>query len=152
MRLDIPFDALDGPFVGKRQRFTAAGSALTEDLSFDKLPKCEVVALDGGSEEHHSVGSSLGVQGGEEDSYVRLFPGGIRVECPWIITADLQARTRVSWMPEANLNRKLLAAEIGVLAVADMAKMPDGSLRPIPPRLTDFFVDTLEGNSKCIRL
>jgi hypothetical protein len=74
-----------------------------------------------------------------------VFAGGILVEAPWVVAAGLDERARVSWAPCAGASAQpvVYAADIAVRAVTDVATLPTGQTVLVPPKLVDFFVDTV---------
>ena len=142
-----------GPFTGSRQRFSTQGVVESEAVSFASLPACQVVsdevksALTGDKQQDDhksSTGNSDSeIEGGE--MYTRIFDGGIMIEAPWIIAAGLEVRARVSWVPCAGTSSAptLYAADVGLLAVAEVMQLPTGNSVLVPPKLIDFYVETL---------
>jgi len=145
-------DAFKGGYSGTRQRFTTTGLPIKEDVSFSSLPPCKVT-----EETENYIEDNLILTGPpaesdpEDDMFRRVLKGGILVEAPWVISADVEVRARVSWTPGSVSKDsvsaedcKLYSAEMGIFMSTDVIAMPTGSLRLAAPRLTDFFVDELD--------
>jgi hypothetical protein len=143
-----------GPFSGNRQRFSTQGVVESETVSFASLPACQVVSdevkseLTGDIQQDDHKSSSGNSNSGSDvgEMFKRVFDGGIMVEAPWIIAAGLEVRARVSWVPCAGTSSAptLYAADVGLLAVAEVTKLPAGNSILVPPKLVDFYVDTLK--------
>ena len=120
-----------GPFNGKREKFRISNDGShsnkensvislldIEKLSFPLLPKCEVTPpvvkelineTDNTLEENaHNKGGFIDVSDNsvnavdeDEEVFRQIYPGGILVELPWIITVGVKVNARVSWVPSA---------------------------------------------------
>lgn len=146
-----------GSFAGNRQRFSAQGVVESEMVSFASLPACQVLSdevkellvssstSDEQQNDHKSSSSSNNNSNNSGDIYKRVFDGGIMIEAPWIIAAGLEVRARVSWVPCGGRSSKpvLYAADVGLLAVAEVTQLPAGNTILVPPELVDFYVETL---------
>jgi hypothetical protein len=149
-----------GPYDGTRERFGASGASERTPMAFDTLPACQVLSEQvkaemqqaGGSEGDHVVSTgggsssnSVAADDTASEMYRRVFAGGILVEAPWVVAAGLDERARVSWAPCAGASAQpvVYAADIAVRAVTDVATLPTGQTVLVPPKLVDFFVDTV---------
>ena len=138
-----------GPYDGIRERFGAAGVPEQEAVAFDELPACKVLSEQVQAEMQQQAGGAegdhLASSGSGGELYRRVFAGGILVEAPWVVAAGLDERARVSWAPCAGASARpvVVAADIAVRAVTDVATLPAGQTVLVPPKLVDFFVDTL---------
>ena len=149
--------AFTGAFAGQRQRFSARGVVESETVSFPSLPLCEVIppevksalqstADNNDNNDHHKIDHSDDGSKTETELYKRVFAGGVLVEAPWIVAAGLEVRARVSWAPCAGQSNApiVYAADMAWLASTDVMQLPSGNSMLIPPKLTDFYVDTLQ--------
>ena len=160
MWIKTPSSAFEGSYSGLRQRFTTSGTLKSDPISFPFLPLCKVTDLDVTDLMNSNMEDNLIISKApdpalseeSEDMYRRVLDGGILVEAPWIISAEVEVRARISWKPDAGVtgttsnidSDKLYAAEIGMfMSSADAFAMPNGSARLAAPRLTDFFVDEI---------
>eukprot|EP01041_Mallomonas_annulata_P003304 gene3304-6542_t len=138
-------------YNGKRYRNTANGQQDILDLNMNNLPK---LSMDSSSSSNNNNGI---IHVDDEsiidtDIYTRIFPGGIKVECPKILTAGVETSIRITWAPlptssTSNLNAmsiedtaEVYAAEYKFTAL-DIIQDSNGKLRLSPPILKDFFVD-----------
>ena len=144
-----------GAFAGERQRFSPRGVVESETVSFPSLPICEVVPPEVKSElqsnvpdnnDNHNMGHSNDGSKTETELYKRVFAGGVLVEAPWIVASGLEVRARISWAPCAGQSTApvVYAADMAWLASTDVMQLPSGNSMLIPPKLTDFYVDTLQ--------
>ena len=164
MWIKTPSSAFEGSYSGLRQRFTTSGTLQSDPVSFPFLPLCKVTDLDVTELMNSNMEDNLIISKApdsslsepSEDMYRRVLDGGILIEAPWIISAEVEVRARISWKPDAGVTAttsdidsdRLYAAEIGMfMSSADAFAMPNGSARLAAPRLTDFFVDEIVQSS-----
>ena len=167
MWIPTPSTAFEGSYQGQRQRFTTSGSVKSDPVSFPFLPLCVVTTDEVSDMVNSNMEDNLIIHkepapafsDPSEDMYRRVLKGGILVEAPWVISAEVEVRARVSWKPNAGVTPnegnegqgagaregdKLYAAEIGIyMSAEDVIALPNGSARLAAPRLMDFFVDDL---------
>jgi Domain of unknown function (DUF3598) len=155
MWIPTPSTAFEGSYSGKRSRFTTTGSVKSDPVSFPFLSPCEVTTpevaemVKSNMEDNVIIREAAFVEP-SEDMCRRVLKGGIMVEAPWIISADVEVRAKIWWKPDAGLTSSsdhgdiLYSAEIGVnMSADDVIALPNGSARLAAPRLVDFFVDEL---------
>ena len=158
MWIETPSTAFEGAYIGERQRFTTTGLLQSDPVSFPSLPLCQVTDPDVSELVNSNMEDNLIIHKApapafsepSEDMYRRVLKGGILVEAPWIISAEVEVRARISWKPNAGVissspeptGAKVYAAEVGLLMSSEeVIVLPNGSARLAAPRLTDFFVD-----------
>lgn len=79
--------------------------------------------------------------------YSRIFPGGVKVEIPILVTAKDLFRVRTSWAIydlDMKDSRIVYACECAVTIMDSVTTMADGRTRVSPPALRDFFVEKFE--------
>jgi Domain of unknown function (DUF3598) len=142
--------AFQGSYAGQRQRFTNSGELSSDPVSFPVLPLCKVAEeeiselLNTNLEDNMIISRAPApaISDPSDDMFRRVFKGGLFIEAPWVISADVGVRARISWKPDQG--EKLYAAEIGVLmSSSDAFRLPNGSSRLHAPKLTEFFVDDI---------
>jgi hypothetical protein len=149
-------DVFDGQFKGQRSRFDMSGAMASEDMGPIPFPSCPTAEEDGDDE---NDGDDTPTAAGDasdglaaidySQNYRRTFPGGIAVDLPWVVYSGLPSSMRVTWQPQDTDNTDagtIYSAQIEFSALDQFIEMADGSTRVGPPRVTEFFVDTL---NKC---
>lgn len=148
MWVPTPETAFEGSYDGERQRFTTSGMLKSDPVSFPFLPPCKVTEdevdelLSSNLEDNLIIHKPPAPAFSEpaDDMFRKVLKGGLFIEAPWIISADVEVRARVTWKPDES--EKLYAAEIGIfMSSAEGFALPNGSARLAAPKLTDFFVD-----------
>lgn len=109
------------------------------------LPRCQ--CLPGVEVEDVSLHDTPVTNSIDSGIYSRIFPGGVKVEVPILVTAKDLFRVRTSWAPydtELKDSRIVYACECAVTIIDSVTVMADGRTRVSPPALRDFFVEKFE--------
>jgi len=145
----------DGNFAITRKRSTLDGTLMSQDLGIGKLEK--LIGSDSNIVHREKVSQSDGwsptgaapakkpggVDASDNEMFRRVYPGGILIEAPWVVTSTVPTKARVSWIHsggESGEMRRVLAAGVDFEPIID-GSIQTGAMRVLPPKVTAFYVD-----------
>ena len=158
-RRTLPRVFEDSSFCITRSACTADGTVTSQKLESETLEvmMSEEVQDD---QHHHRPSESAGGSGGwaaprkvgqggldlsNDEFFRRLYPGGILVEVPWVISSTVPTRARVSWMMAGGVSEReppgdVLAAGVDFTPFIEQ-DVATGMMKVMPSVVTAFYVD-----------